>query len=154
MFFKPQTAASTINLSDDDRGEPYELYSDYHKDAIGCRPGAAQMARYNAMSPEERLVEHKHLGEWMQEDGRISKLAEEVARFRLSRTMEYVKRREGLSDLAAFKQAIVRCCNIVSDRGYTFVELSADWEHVCYLIGLPYSDAEVLNQEWERLTSE
>lgn len=152
MFFQPTTVASMV------AGEPAtELYSDFHKDAIGCRPGAAQFHRYSKMSPIELAVEHKRLGEWMAEDERIDAMAHEVARFRFSRCMEYCYRRgDAGTRLGAFTQAVVRQANAEYRGGanYTFEDLSSDWEHACYLIGLPYSDAAVLKAFHEELAAE
>jgi hypothetical protein len=109
MFYKPTTVASMVAVTTKDDGSPYDLYSDLHKDAIGCRPGQAQWGRYNTMTPIERIVEHKRLGEWMAEDERIEAMRTEVAKFDFSRGMEYLMRRAGMSALEAFKSHICEC---------------------------------------------
>jgi len=38
-----------------------ELFSDFHKDAFGFRPSSDQMARWNAMSPDEKQDEWDYL---------------------------------------------------------------------------------------------
>ena len=38
-----------------------ELFSDFHKDAFGFRPSSDQMARWNAMSPDEKQDEWEYL---------------------------------------------------------------------------------------------
>lgn len=145
MFFKPVTVASMVAASSQDDGSPYKLYSDLHKEAFGCRPGQDQMERYNAMSPIERIVEHKRLGEWMAEGERIRALSIEVARFQLSRRMEYLQRREGLLPKQAFLQIL---------QGHNLLPGTDDWEYICYCLDLPYEDAVALKEFWEEVSSE
>lgn len=140
MFFKPTLSPSSHT------GSEYELYSDWHKEAFGCRPGRAQSARYNAMSPEERQAEHATVSAWFDEDQRIMELRTEVARFDFSRRMEYLMRREGISRFEAFKQTCSRDQVECLGDDYGF-----DWGYVCYTWGLPYSDEAVLKAEWDRL---
>lgn len=148
MFFQPKTVACqdvTTTMS--------SVYSDMHKEAFGCRPGIHQIEKVRAMSPVEMAAEEGRIVEWMDEGERINELRTEVARFDFSRTIEYFKRREGLSDLEAFENAVTRCCNADhhGSNGYTFSELAADWDYACYLLNLPYSDAKLLKAEHERL---
>lgn len=161
MFYAPTTVASMVALTDADRGTPYELYSDMHKDAIGCRPGAAQSARYAAMTPIERVVEHKRLTEWMEEDARIEAMRTEVAKFDFSRRQEYFMRREGLTELQAFKRSIQECCR----RPYPNDELPIwddvletaehyGWDYVAMDCRLPQSVGAELKAEYERLMEE
>lgn len=146
MFFKP-TLALTSHF-----GTPYDLYSDWHKEAFGCRPGRAQSERYDAMSDAERQVEHATIEAWSIEEDRINALSHEVNRFRFSRRMEYLMRREGVSEREAFKSAVVTFMGWRDGvPTYTFEEACADWDYVCYCIGLPYSDAAVLRAKWEEL---
>lgn len=141
MFFKPTLALNAHT------GSPYDLYSDWHKDAFGCRPGAVQSARYDAMSVEQRQVEHATVGAWMEEDQRISELRAEVARFDFSRRMEYLMRREGISERDAF--AIT--CN--HDRAGDPREVNVDWGMICYVWNLPYSDEKALADKWAELNA-
>lgn len=141
MFFKP-----TLNLNAH-TGSPYDLYSDWHKDAFGCRPSAMRSFAYDAMSTEERQVEHATVDAWFAEDQRISKLRAEVARFDFSRRMEYLMRREGLSEREAFART---CAN---GRSSCLPGHEDFWgfDGVCYEWNLPYSDETVLKETWERL---
>ena len=139
MFFKP-----TITIAADDNGSPYELYSDFHKDTFGCRPGADQRSAYNAMTADERKIEHATIDAWFDEDARIMALRTEVARFDFSRRMQYLMRREGLTE----RQAFIQTCGadnvefLGDDHGF-------DWGYVCYTWKLPYSDEAALKAKWE-----
>lgn len=146
MFFKPTLAL------DAHTGSEYDLYSDWHKEAFGCRPGVAQSVHYAGMSTYERQAEHATVDAWFAEDQRISELRAEVARFDFSRRMEYLMRREGVSERDAF----IETC-----RGYGNHRDSCDPTHewfggfdgVCYEWNLPYSDAKVLEAKWSELNA-
>lgn len=142
MFFKPTLAIDTVG----DNGSPYELYSDYHKDTFGCRPGVTQRQRYDAMTPAERQVEHATISAWFEEDRRISELRTEVARFDFSRRMQYLMRREGMSE----REAFIQTCS-ADNVEFLGDEHGFDWGYVCYTWKLPYSDEVVLKMRWEAL---
>ena len=145
MFFKPELALNSHT------GSEYDLYSDWHKDTFGCRPGVAQRERYNAMSVEERQEEHATLDAWFAEDQRISDLRAEVARFDFSRRMQYLMRREGISERDAFAQA---CAAGDDYRDPRKVMAGAfDWGCICFHWNLPYSDEAALKAKWEELNS-
>lgn len=140
MFFKPTTVASMVAALSSEAHEAFkEFYSDYHKDAIGCRP-----RKPAPECPVAAAVEDKRLQEWMLEDQRIEAMAYEVARYRFSRSMEYLQRRgDATSAKDAFRQVIER-----SDR-YFFKGDHRDWDGLCYDLGLPFSDAAQLKEFWE-----
>jgi hypothetical protein len=141
MFFKP---AITVAATED--GSPYELYSDYHKDAFGCRPGARQWFDYERMSNEERAIEHATVDAWFAEGDRIAAMRSEVARFDFSRSMEYLMRREGLSE----RQAFIQTCG-ADNVEFLGDEHGFEWGYVCYTWKLPYSDEAVLKAKWNAL---
>lgn len=149
MFYAPKTVASMVAPALEC------LYSDLHKDAIGCRPGADQSRAYDAMSPVERGVEHARLAEWMAEGERIEAMRVEVARFTFSHSIEYRRRREGMSELAALESTIVDRCN--GDRNpdcrYTMAELEVDMDYAVFLLGLPYEDAPKISARLAELRS-
>ncbi len=140
MFFKPTTVASMVAAS-----PLSDLYSDLHKDAFGCRPGHAQWERANAMTGVEAAVEEARLQEWSAEADRIKAMREEVARFAFSRNIEYIRRREGHSELGAFMEA----CE-AGDR-YFWKGEDQDWDYLAYGLSLPYSDAPLLKARYEEL---
>lgn len=146
MFFKP-----TLNL-DSHTGAEYDLYSDWHKEAFGCRPGVPQQVHYHAMSTYERQAEHATVSAWFQEDQRIAELRAEVARFDFSRRMEYLMRREGVTEREAF---IMACRFGTTHSNYCNPshEYFDGFDSVCYNWNLPYSDAEVLAAKWAELNA-
>ncbi len=142
MFFKPELALNSHT------GEQYDLYSDWHKDAFGCRPGGMQGIRYAGMTIEERQKEHATVDAWFAEDQRISELRHEVARFDFSRRMEYLMRREGIDERDAFAQTCMS-----GTLGWDPREGLGDWSAICYEWSLPYSDERALKAKWEELNS-
>jgi hypothetical protein len=140
MFYAPKTVASMVAaLSPAELESEREFYSDFHKDAIGCRP-----RKPLPECPVEAAVEVKRLAEWMAEGERIEKMAHEVARFRFSRSLEYLVRRG---------DAVGRCdaLRILVERedSHFFDGQGQDWDYICYKMGLPYEDAPKLKQLWE-----
>jgi len=161
MFFKPTTVASMVAKSSKDDGSPYDLYSDLHKDAIGCRPGQAQWDRYYVMSPIERIVEHKHLGEWMEEETRIEALRIEVAKFDVSRQMEYLMRREGLCERRAFQMMLRDRCTrpYPNDNLPSWADLMETvehygWDYLMMDAKLPRALASDFEAKWAELRQE
>lgn len=145
MFYAPKTVASMVAGIDS-----FELYSDMHKDAIGCRPGPEQSRREREMSPVERGVEIARLGEWMREDERIQELRTEVARFDLSRAMEYLVRRgEAESPKEAFQMHVMGRMRCESIQDFLDTIAHYGWDYVCFNLNLPYSDAPKLQEFWE-----
>lgn len=141
MFYAPKTVASMVAALSPSEHESYaEFYSDMHKDAIGCRP-----RRPLPESRVEAAVEIARLGEWVAEDERIEKMAQEVARFRFSRSMEYLQRR---GDAQTPKQAFIMTVERTAP-GFFDVEGELDWDYACYRLQLPYGDAPKLKAFWE-----
>jgi len=145
MFYAPKTVASMVAaLSPAELEGERECYSDFHKDAIGCRP-----RKPLPECPVEAAVEVKRLAEWMAEGERIEAMRVEVARFNLSRSLEYLQRRgDASSPKEAFQIHLMQVLGSVSVE--EFLEEICDWDWVCYKLGLPYSDAGSLQQFWER----
>lgn len=156
MFYRPATVASMVSA------RPLtDLYSDLHKDAIGCRPGSAQWEKAKNMSPVEAAVEEARLGEWMAEGERIDAMRYEVARFDFSRSMEYHMRREGLSELDAFKRTILECMRLPYPNDHLPLwEEAMDtaehygWEFLAMDCRLSQKDGPALKAEYERLKAE
>jgi hypothetical protein len=152
MFYAPKTVASMV------AGSPLtDLYSDLHKDAIGCRPGVEQMRKANAMCDVEAAVEEARLIEWMREGERIDELRAEVARFDFSRGMQYHMRREGVSEFEAFKLVIQHCRvrPYPNDELPTWEECLEEaehygWEFIAMDCGLAQKDGAKLKEAYER----
>lgn len=142
MFFKPELALHAHT------GADYDCYSDWHKEAFGCRPGARQSLGYSLMEKEDRRKEHATVDAWLAEDGRISALRTEVARFDFSRRMQYLMRREGVSEREAFIQTCSR-----ENVEFLGNEHGFEWGFVCYTWNLPYSDEAVLKAKWDELNA-
>lgn len=144
MFYAPKTVASMVAaLNDSAYAEESKFYSDFHKDAIGCRPRKSL--------PEcrvEAAVEVARLEEWREESERIAAMRIEVARFDLSRSMEYLQRRgDADSPKEAFQIHLMQVLQSTSIED--FLEEIRDWDWVCYKLGLPYEDAPALKAFWE-----
>lgn len=156
MFFKPEIVASQVATLTEEAHESYaEFYSDFHKDAIGCRPRRALPT-----SRTEAAVEVAKLNAWLEEGSRIEKLREEVARFDFSKRMEYLMRREGLSEREAFQETILVGMNkdysdrLGADALYKWEDVTYQWDYVCYCLGFPYTYADAFKAEWERLAKQ
>jgi hypothetical protein len=141
MFYQPTLPTDLAPMSDE-----IENYSDFHKAAFGCRPASAQPA-----DPIERAQEQARLEAWLEEGERIEKLAVEVARFRLSRNLEYIMRSThfgGPSLKRAFEHHLAMVFEIPVSR---VSEEMQQWDWICYKLELPYSDAEPLKAWYEGL---
>jgi hypothetical protein len=103
-----------------------DLYSDFHKDAHGFRPGEYGFAKWSAMTDDEKQAEWEYLGQCMDER---SKQAAEDEQFFIKKFEKVVLAtiESGAKDRA---QAIAWLMDAEDVRG--------DDEFFCYLNGLPY----------------
>lgn len=143
MFYAPKIDVATLAPMHDE----IECYSDYHKEAFGCRP-RGQYAQ-QPTDPIERARVAAELDAWFVEGERIHAMRIEVARFNFARRMEYLQRR---GDAQNAKEALREIIE-EGDRYFFKREdcdwASEDWESACYDLGLPYSDAPKLKAIWE-----
>lgn len=150
MIFKP-----TIPADLEPMVEPHELYSDYHKEAFGCRPRLPEPS-----DPTKRAIEAFTIDAFIAEGARMDLLRLKVARFDVGRGIEYRMRREGLDRLEAFKRTVQdfatrpypndhrpswdEVMNFANDPAY-------GWEWTAMDMGMPQQLGPDLKALWEEL---
>ena len=65
-----------------------ELFSDFHKEAFGFRPSSDQMARWNAMSPDEKQDEWDYLDRSRENNMALEKAEADRAVMKFERWLE------------------------------------------------------------------
>jgi len=107
-----------------------ELYSDFHKEAYGFRPGESTMTTWNSMTPDEKQQEWDNLTRISEEN-----MAESAAR-KVEAVAEFEdkirnKMAGGAADRKEAIRGILQDIDVKGDSPYTA-------GYACYLLDLPF----------------
>jgi len=103
-----------------------ELYSDFHKDTYGMRPGETGFRYWNSLTPDEKQAEWERMGETMRAE------QEWEQRMFEKRSAQFELDVQGLVRMGAGdRKTAVRWLMDASDA-------NGDWDYFCFLNGLPY----------------
>jgi len=105
-----------------------ELYSDFHKDTYGVRPGESGFRYWNSLTPAQKQAEWERMGETMRAEQEWEKQQQERA------IVEFETAIQAAIDLGAGDRATAIKWQIQAG-GW---ECEYDAGYICYCLGLPY----------------
>jgi len=103
-----------------------ELYSDFHKDTYGVRPGESGFRYWNSLTPDEKQAEWERMGETMRAEQEWEKQQRERA------VVEFEQ--HVLNTIATGARDRATALRWIMDAS----SADGDWDYFCYQNGLPY----------------
>lgn len=103
-----------------------ELYSDFHKDTYGVRPGETGFRYWNSLTPDEKQAEWERMGETMRAEQEWEKQQQERAIVDFEQHV--------LNTIATGAWDRATALRWIMDAS----SADGDWDYFCYQNGLPY----------------
>jgi len=103
-----------------------ELYSDFHKDTYGVRPGESGFRYWNSLTPDEKQAEWERMGETMRAEQEWEKRQQERAVVDFEQHV--------LNTIATGARDRATALRWIMDAS----SADGDWDYFCYQNGLPY----------------
>jgi len=105
-----------------------ELYSDFHKDTYGVRPGESGFRYWNSLTPNEKQAEWEQMGETMRAEQEWEKQQQERAIVDFEAGIKTTMVAAGCDRATAIRYQIEA------------MEMEFEWDpgYICYCLGLPY----------------
>jgi len=103
-----------------------ELYSDFHKDTYGVRPGETGFRYWNSLTPDEKQAEWEQMGETMRAEQEWEKQQQERAVVDFEQHV--------LNTIATGARDRATALRWIMDAS----SADGDWDYFCYQNGLPY----------------
>jgi len=103
-----------------------ELYSDFHKDAYGVRPGESGFRYWNSLTPAQKQAEWERMGETMRAEQEWEKQQQERAVVDFEQHV--------LNTIATGARDRATALRWIMDAS----SADGDWDYFCYQNGLPY----------------